>query len=167
MADGTAMTIGELADAVGVPTSTVRYWERQGLSSPTKWESGQRRYDRAALPELRLLRLCQEVGFSIAEICALRERRHVDPVGWRRLLRDKVVDLQRQQSQLEHARSLLEHALTCDSEYIVDCPSFQDWFSRWEPQTTRRRSEPPEGPAAGLHRMRDSYTEGGQGPGPG
>lgn len=143
------MTIGELAAAVGVPTSTVRYWERQGLCEPTRWHAGQRRYEEAVVARLRLLRLCQEVGFSIAEIRTLGEQRHVDPGTWRRLVHGKVRELQRRQARTDHARALLEHALTCDSEYIVDCPSFQDWFGRWRPadtptDRTRRGGVPPE-----------------------
>ena len=141
------MSIGELAEAVGVPDSTIRYWERQGLTVPTTWASGQRRYDQAAVDQLRLLRLQQEVGFSIAEMRRLREWRHVDPAAWRNLVHNKISHLQRQQGQIEYARTLLEHALTCDAEFIVDCPGFQAWFDQWQPHTnpatsagaTRRR----------------------------
>ena len=43
---GNRQTIGELATAVGVPTSTIRYYERSGLMKPAeRTESNYRIYD--------------------------------------------------------------------------------------------------------------------------
>ncbi|MEK6721260.1 MAG: MerR family transcriptional regulator [Chloroflexota bacterium] len=50
------MRIGELADRVGVPADTVRFYEREGwLPRPSRRENGYREYRDADVEHLRLL----------------------------------------------------------------------------------------------------------------
>ncbi len=50
------MRIGELADRVGVPADTVRFYEREGwLPRPSRRENGYREYASADVEHLRLL----------------------------------------------------------------------------------------------------------------
>lgn len=50
------MRIGELADRVGVPADTVRFYEREGwLPRPTRQQNGYREYAAADVEHLRLL----------------------------------------------------------------------------------------------------------------
>ena len=65
-------TIGELARAVGVPTSTIRYYERTGLLRPdARSFSNYRQYTAKTLDRLRfILLICAVVasGFAIREL---------------------------------------------------------------------------------------------------
>lgn len=63
------MLIGELAEAVGLPTRTVRFYERKGLlPEPRRADNGYRVYDQATLNRLQFIRSAQTAGLTLAEI---------------------------------------------------------------------------------------------------
>ena len=65
-------TIGRLAEAAGVPTSTVRYYERRGLMQPeSRSPHNYRRYGKAAVARLRFIRAAQASGFALEDIARL------------------------------------------------------------------------------------------------
>lgn len=65
-------TIGQIADAVDVATSTLRYYEREGLLKPSeRSKAGYRLYDADAVQRLQFIRTAQSVGFSLDDIRAL------------------------------------------------------------------------------------------------
>ena len=56
-------TIGELARAAGVPTSTVRYYEREGIVRPAgRSGSNYRLYSQQEIERLRFIRAAQGTG---------------------------------------------------------------------------------------------------------
>jgi MerR family mercuric resistance operon transcriptional regulator len=62
-------TIGQLAKAAGVPTSTVRFYERTGLLHPDGRSGGNyRQYTQQALERLRFIRSAQATGFSLDDV---------------------------------------------------------------------------------------------------
>jgi MerR family transcriptional regulator, copper efflux regulator len=64
--------IGELARKGGVPVSTVRYYERNGLlEEPERRESGYREYADSAIERLRFIRQAQDLGFTLKQIRSL------------------------------------------------------------------------------------------------
>lgn len=70
------LLIGDLARHVGVPVSTVRYYERKGLlEPPQRRESGYREYSQASIERLRFIRQAQELGFTLQRIRTLAEIR--------------------------------------------------------------------------------------------
>jgi len=70
------MLIGELADAAGVPTRTVRFYERRGLlPPPRRTPNGYRVYDDTILGLLRFIRSTQAAGLTLAEIRSIIEIR--------------------------------------------------------------------------------------------
>lgn len=72
------MRIGQVAEAVALPTKTIRYYEEIGLlPRPERSANGYRAYDPSACERLRFVKAAQAVGFSlgeIREILAFRER---------------------------------------------------------------------------------------------
>ena len=118
-------TIGELAEATGVPASTIRFWERKGLLPVAERRGGQRRYTDAALMEVATLLLCQEAGFTLAEIGRIEDELATRTDTWRDFVRAKITDIERDQARLAHAKTLLEHALECHHEVLGECPDFQ------------------------------------------
>ncbi|MGA2830882.1 MAG: MerR family transcriptional regulator [Streptosporangiaceae bacterium] len=135
------LTIGQLSARTGVPGSTIRFWESKGLLTPTLRRSGQRRYEPGAVRGVALLRLCQEAGLTLADIRRFRDERVTTPRSWHRLVEEKLADVQRQITVLEHARGLLSHASTCHHDDLLGCPGFQEWFAAY------LESRPPAGPA--------------------
>jgi DNA-binding transcriptional MerR regulator len=66
------MRIAELAAHVGVPTSTVRYYERVGLlDSPARTASGYRDYDDDAAARLLFITRARRMGLSCEQIVEL------------------------------------------------------------------------------------------------
>ena len=66
------MRISELAESVGVPTSTVRYYERVGLLAlPARTASGYRDYDEDAAARLLFITRARRMGLSCEQITEL------------------------------------------------------------------------------------------------
>jgi len=63
------MKIGELAERSGVPASTIRYYEKEGLlPKAQRGANGYRDYQDGALERLDLIQLGQNLGFSLDAI---------------------------------------------------------------------------------------------------
>jgi DNA-binding transcriptional MerR regulator len=66
------MRISELADQVGIPTSTVRYYERIGLlGPPARTASGYRDYDEESATRLLFIARSRRLGLSCEQITDL------------------------------------------------------------------------------------------------
>ena len=66
------LTIGEVARTAGVATPTLRYYEEEGLLSPTtRSRAGYRLYDAPAIERLGFIRSAQAVGFTLDDIRTL------------------------------------------------------------------------------------------------
>ena len=98
------MLIGELADALDIPTRTVRFYERKGLlPEPARAENGYRVYDDTSLARLRFIRTTQAAGLTLAEIASIIGVRddgtapcsHVDA-----LLETKLAEVRERRRQL-------------------------------------------------------------------
>lgn len=76
----TRYTIGTIANAARVPTSTVRYYERRGLTKPQARTHGNYRlYNELALRRLNFVRSVQAAGFTLSDIAVLLRFRDGDP----------------------------------------------------------------------------------------
>ena len=63
------LTIGVLARQVGLRSSTLRYYEQEGLLSPTKRSpAGYRLYSPETADSLRFIQRAQHLGFSLSDI---------------------------------------------------------------------------------------------------
>jgi len=64
----TLLSIGELSERTGVPTTALRYYDELGLVRPAARSAGQRRYAASAVRDVGLILVFREIGFSLAEI---------------------------------------------------------------------------------------------------
>lgn len=111
------MTIGQVADAVDMATSTLRYYDDIGLVEPTTRISGQRRYTDRAVRRLRVIDSCQQAGFTLEEIGQL-----LDSTGdWQSLARRKRHELHARIQQLQQAVQLVDAALACGCDNLEGC----------------------------------------------
>lgn len=62
------LTIGQLSTRAGIAASAIRFYESLGLLHGTRAGHNQRRYERAALRRIALIRAAQTVGLSLEEI---------------------------------------------------------------------------------------------------
>lgn len=115
------LSIGELAERSGVPTSALRYYDDLGLVRPTTRESGRRRYDPSAVNDVAVILFFREVGFTLDEIGRLTtggERSR------QQLLDHKLAELTAQQHRIEVARAAVEHGRRCPAGDPMKCPRF-------------------------------------------
>ncbi len=111
----TTYSIGQLARAAGVPTSTVRYYERIGLLHPDARTAGNYRlYGEDALEYLRFIRAAQRTGFTLEDITALLQLRDVTPDLCQEvqvLIEERLSDLEKRMADLRHVQRVLKATL--------------------------------------------------------
>ena len=117
------LTIGELADRAQVRTSALRYYETEGLLVPATRVSGQRRYDEAAVEKLAVIRFCQELGFTLAEIRLLltEPRGERQKARWRSLVDAKVAELDETAARVRAMKRVLATSRDCDCVDVHQC----------------------------------------------
>lgn len=122
MAEAT-LSIGEVAERVGLKTSALRYYERAGLLPSAERVGGKRRYRRETVELLLLIRFCQQVGFSLAEVSALLTpaTRKRAKVKWRELVDSKVTQLDALIEQAQAIKQVLAESRDCDCLTLGDC----------------------------------------------
>jgi MerR family redox-sensitive transcriptional activator SoxR len=118
------LTIGEVAKRAGLRTSALRYYEEVGVLPHAERISGQRRYDETVLARLAVVRLAQDLGFSVAEIRALVEG--FDDIGvpsarWRELASQKLTEVNALITHAEQMKQLLEESLDCGCLTLDAC----------------------------------------------
>ncbi|GIK23642.1 MAG: hypothetical protein BroJett005_30560 [Ignavibacteriota bacterium] len=110
-----AYTIGELARAAGVPTSTIRYYERRGLLRPeARSEGNYRLYGRETLERLRFVRSAQAAGFTLSDITVLLRFRDGDAAPCRDvqdLIKARAARVAEQLEQLQQVEGMLRRWL--------------------------------------------------------
>ena len=109
------LKIGELAKLAGVGIEALRFYERQGLLTPsTRTESGYRLYGEDALEQLDFVRRSQALGFSLAEIAAIvaESRAGRKPCSTvRDLVRQRIRELDERLAELKRYRRELARTL--------------------------------------------------------
>ncbi len=114
---GELLSIGQVADAVGVAPSALRHYDDIGLVTPTTRIGGQRRYTEAHLTRLRVINHCRQAGFTLGEIAVLLDGEE----GWHSLARRKRDELQRRIAELIEAARLIDAALDCGCTHLEGC----------------------------------------------
>lgn len=117
------MKIGEVAQKTGIPASTLRYYEREGLIPRPAREGGQRAYDPSILDHLAVVEVAKAAGFTVAEIHQLLRgfsRKTPPSKRWRVLAEKKLVEVDERVEQLQRMNVLLKVVLGCE------CPTFGD-----------------------------------------
>lgn len=97
-AEGDTMTITELAAALGVRSSTLRFWEQEGLAVPERVTTLRaRRYGTAAIREARVVAALRSSGYGIPAVRDVvvtlrRPDRVVDGIAEARQILDRRLD---------------------------------------------------------------------------
>jgi len=106
------MLIGELADAAGLPSQTIRFYERRGLlPEPERGANGYRIYDESTLTRLHFVRTAQAAGLTLAEIGSvidLRDDGNVPCTHVATLIDSKLADVRARISDLTILETELE-----------------------------------------------------------
>jgi len=112
----TRFTIGQLADAGGVPATTVRYYERRRLLGPAArtGAGNYRSYDEKDLERLRFIRAAQATGFALEHIATLLALRNGETAPCREvqtLIEDRLEDVGRRAKGLRRVERVLKASL--------------------------------------------------------
>jgi len=118
------LDIGEVAQRVGVPPSTLRYYEEKGLIKSVGRRGLRRLYDPAVLDRLAMIGLGQSAGFSLDEIARMFAPDGKPKID-RRVLADKAEELDRNIRKLTAMRDGLKHAAVCPAPSHMECPTFR------------------------------------------
>ena len=122
------LTIGDLAARSGVATSALRFYESKGLIESERTDGNQRRYQRATLRRVALIRAGQEVGLSLSELSEALEylphQKTPTKADWQRLSRSWRRRLDEQIEELEALRDELTDCIGCGCLSLKSCAIF-------------------------------------------
>ena len=119
------LTIGETADRAGVATSTLRFYEAEGLIEAARTEGNQRRFRRAELRRIALIRVAQSFGLTLDDIRAaldtLPDRRTPTKRDWERLARRWSEMIDEQIATLQRLRDQANSCIGCGCLSLESC----------------------------------------------
>jgi MerR family redox-sensitive transcriptional activator SoxR len=118
------MTIGEVARRSGLPSSTLRFYEKEKLIRAPRRVSGRREYDEEVFANLQLIHMALEGGFTISQARTLIHGfsgTSSPSQRWRPLATQKLKEVRLRIAQLQHAEKLLERATRCQCISLIDC----------------------------------------------
>jgi DNA-binding transcriptional MerR regulator len=118
------LDITEVARRAGVPPSTLRYYEAQGLIAPLGRRGLRRQYGPGVLERLALIALGRAAGFSLEEIGQMFGA-DGEPRIDRRKLAARADELDHTILRLSAMRDGLRHAAACPARRHMECPSFR------------------------------------------
>src|SRR5262245_33642303 len=120
------MKIGEIASRSGLPASTLRFYENEGLLPRPVRVSGKRVYAEESLDRIAFVHFAREAGFTIPEIRKLTgASKKSSPLSarLRTLAAAKIREIDEVIERAEMMKKLLSHALACSCLDPVECGS--------------------------------------------
>lgn len=118
------LDIAQVAQRSGVPASTLRYYEQEGLIASAGRRGLRRLFDAKVLDRLSVIALGRLAGFSLKEIA-----QSFAPDGGLRIDRSslaaKANELDDVIQRLSVMRDGLRHAAACQARHHMECPHFR------------------------------------------
>ena len=118
------MDIAEAARRSGVPASTLRYYEEEGLIASVGRSGLRRVFDDDVLERLAMIALGRAAGFSPDETAGMLSA-DGRPRPDRAVLAAKADELDRTIRRLGAMRDGLRHAAACTAPSHMECPTFR------------------------------------------
>lgn len=123
---GAMLTVGELAERSGLAVSALHFYESKGLISSVRTSGNQRRYPRAILRRVAVIKVAQRMGLPLATIAqalrALPGGRTPTVADWRRLSATWRADLDERIHVLTQLRDQLDGCIGCGCLSLKACP---------------------------------------------
>jgi len=120
------LTVGDVARRSGVAISTLHFYESAGLISSWRNRGNQRRYSRAVLRQVAVIKVAQSTGVPLA---AIRDALKTLPKGraptardWARLSANWRKDLDERIARLTRLRDHLGGCIGCGCLSLKTCP---------------------------------------------
>lgn len=117
--------IKQASELTGINLETIRYYEKQGLIRPIlREQNGYRLFDDNQLQQLRFIKNCRNIGFSLKDIKALLELQ-ANPDNTcttvSRLADEHLAHLDEKIAQLQEIKSFLERFSGCQNHTVSQC----------------------------------------------
>ena len=118
------MKIYELSKQSGIHLETIRYYEKMGLMpEPKRLANGYRDYDEASLKQLKFIKTCRALDFSLAEIKFFNEMKtqqsqHCEVDN---MLAKHLVSVKEKIAELTEIKHFLQSLITEDDHQAADC----------------------------------------------
>ena len=122
------LSIGEISQRTGVATSALRFYESIGLISSQRTTGNQRRFQRAIIRRVAVIKAAQRAGIPLDEIgraiSTLPADRAPTRDDWERFSRSWKQDLERRIGQLTRIKDDLTGCIGCGCLSIENCALF-------------------------------------------
>ena len=118
------MKINELSKQSGIHLETIRYYEKMGLMpEPKRLANGYRDYDEASLKQLKFIKTCRVLDFSLAEIkyfnaLKTQQSQHCEVDS---MLAKHLVSVEEKIAELTEIKHFLQSLITEDDHQAADC----------------------------------------------
>ena len=111
------MSVSAISRRAGVPVSTLHFYEQKGLISCWRTTGNQRRYDRAVLRRIAVIKTAQSLGLSLADIASalahLPTNAAPDKADWQQLSAMWRHQLDQKIRELTRLRNELDQCIGC------------------------------------------------------
>ncbi len=119
------LTIGEASKRSGVPTTTLRFYEKRGLIRSIRSDGNHRLYHREMLRRISVVRVAQTLGLTLSEISNalsdLPDQRTPTKRDWERLSKRWRKQLDERIAQLQRMREKLDRCIGCGCLSLKSC----------------------------------------------
>ena len=121
------MRIGDVAQSVGLPVKTVRYYADIGLVAPARrTAAGYRDYGETEVQKLVFIRRARSFGFSVGEcreLLSLYEDPERSSGDVKRIAGARLKEIEARQKELQSLHDTLHHLVeSCHGDDRPDCP---------------------------------------------
>jgi len=122
------LSVGAMASRAGVPVSTLHYYEAEGLIRSWRTDANHRRYDRAELRRIALIKVAQSVGLSLSDIkealATLPQDRAFTAADWARVSASWTAGIDARIRSLQKMRDNLTGCIGCGCLSLENCPLY-------------------------------------------
>jgi MerR family transcriptional regulator, redox-sensitive transcriptional activator SoxR len=123
--DQKELTVGQLSERSGAAVSALHFYERKGLIASRRTTGNQRRYPRATLRRVALIRIAQRVGIPLADIKTALDQlpngRTPTKKDWEKLSRAWRAELDERIRMLQQIRDDFTDCIGCGCLSLNRC----------------------------------------------
>lgn len=120
------LSVGEVSARTGIAVSAIHFYEAEGLIASWRNRGNHRRYPRAVLRRLSIIKVAQRLGIPLASIReafdGLPKGRTPNDHDWRKLSARWHADLDERIATLMKLRDRLTHCIGCGCLSTKECP---------------------------------------------
>lgn len=126
----TSLSVGAVAKRCGINISALHFYESKGLIRSTRNAGNQRRYDRAVIRQISIIKAAQKMGISLTEIQtqfnALPNHRTPTQKDWEKMARRWQAQLNQRIANLARLRDFMSGCIGCGCLSMRACPLYNE-----------------------------------------